>query len=605
MSHPFCVECALKEVLRSQKLGEGGGGTQPPFPCVAQRPFATLFVGFDLAHRGDVLKQAVKNMDSLFGRGFCASVMGKKLRLVLDVPRVFSTVKSPRTEIWSHDGCMSTVLLRLFRFCGRYNAFLSMFLSVMLVACGGDAKEPESELPDTGGEPVVGMDAVDGQDDVSPIEVVEDPVDVASDSAGFADVSDGGMELDHIGSEDAYADIPDVPAYDTVGLSDAVGGDLQSADVETPDGAGSDVAFLPIDPEVVQIHVPGVVLDEEGSSPDLQFKLPDGAQSVAFLVSSNDPETYLTIRKLVTPKGKPIVKPATGTVCIPCENRVVATGSPAAFLVPNNPDLEITKGTYTYRVGGFRFEPSPDDPEIQVEVPATNEAVDIVILYRTANVDLVRLPLTLWFSGSYGLTADVAQTDARLTAAISEATGLYQKIGLELVVEDYRDLDAEWTVIETTKGFDSDLSQLFAMGAGQPPERLQVFFVEQIFGEPDIAGIILGIAGGVPGPPFLPGSFHGGVAVAVPPPLDGTPDALGSVLAHEIGHFIGLFHVVEDPSGPYIPDPVADTGDLDTTNVMWWSVDYEALATGKRFSAGQGQVVRGYPQNQPVPADLP
>ena len=74
---------------------------------------------------------------------------------------------------------------------------------------------------------------------------------------------------------------------------------------------------------------------------------------------------------------------------------------------------------------------------------------------------------------------------------------------------------------------------------------------------------VLGVSGGIPGTPGLHGSPASGVVFALDGMLgevslwfDGN-GLLGQTMAHEIGHYLGLFHTTEMQQG--MTDRLADT----------------------------------------------
>ena len=122
---------------------------------------------------------------------------------------------------------------------------------------------------------------------------------------------------------------------------------------------------------------------------------------------------------------------------------------------------------------------------------------------------------------------------------------------------------------------------------------------------------------GSPAPALLQGTEHSGVVVATFGGIDDMSDAFavtqGNTMAHEAGHFFGLFHTTESPGangGPGNVDPIPDTpecpasrdadgdgtvsaeecSDLDGGNLMFWvapgpgsTVVQEAITPDQRF----------------------
>jgi len=159
----------------------------------------------------------------------------------------------------------------------------------------------------------------------------------------------------------------------------------------------------------------------------------------------------------------------------------------------------------------------------------------------------------------------------------------------------------------TTTG-SSDLDRMFAEVSGGGAS-IDLFLVDQILGGGiENKGVVGGVAGSIPGPAFFHGIPRAGIAVALAP-LGQDALLIGRTIAHEIGHFLGLWHVVE--SEGKIVDPITDTPacgladdtnkdgvlqldeckDLGADNAMFWLAGHP----NPGFTPGQGAIARGNP----------
>jgi len=102
-------------------------------------------------------------------------------------------------------------------------------------------------------------------------------------------------------------------------------------------------------------------------------------------------------------------------------------------------------------------------------------------------------------------------------------------------------------------GVYAELPYLFGLSAGASNAAINVFFVGDI--APRAGSEPLAEAGGIPGPMGMHGTGGSGIVVAAD--MMGNPDDLGRTLAHEIGHYLGLFHPSE--ANGCVRDVLADT----------------------------------------------
>lgn len=148
----------------------------------------------------------------------------------------------------------------------------------------------------------------------------------------------------------------------------------------------------------------------------------------------------------------------------------------------------------------------------------------------------------------------------------------------------------------------AELPALLALSAGATNSAVNVFLVEDIAGTP--SGSVRGLSGGTPGPFGMHGTGASGVVVAIGD-VGGNPAALGRTLAHELAHYLGLFHTSERDGS--VLDPLDDTpacaasqdanGDAvlsaseclehGARNLMFW-----AESTGTELTADQITILR-------------
>lgn len=148
-----------------------------------------------------------------------------------------------------------------------------------------------------------------------------------------------------------------------------------------------------------------------------------------------------------------------------------------------------------------------------------------------------------------------AQYDAPINAAIEEWRRIYRGASIELDVTNFSEPSGPSVIPDPTVG--SPLFAALTQGADAPAVDLCIGLDVNI-GE----GAVFGVSPSIPGPPMPSPRSCLGVSVVNNAGGDGvfSDDDLrlfGETLAHETGHYLGLFHPVETDWQTY--DPLPDT----------------------------------------------
>ena len=267
--------------------------------------------------------------------------------------------------------------------------------------------------------------------------------------------------------------------------------------------------------------------------------------------------------------------------------------------LPSTPALQMCDGDYTARF-------------------TADGAVDGVALNRIfktatgAPLGGGTLDVNLWFVGSTASpNAASAPGDPAFQAELAYAEAILLQAGISFGSVTYADLTGPTAdalqIIDSAVGFDSELAQLFQLSSMAPDDDLNVFFVASI--DDPMTGPLLGLPGGIPGPPGFLGSTHSGVAISLAlfPMLAG---ALGQDIAHETAHYLGLQHTTEPDGSTF--EAIPDTGVCDLShdgdgdgvvtptecigagaeNLMFWTA---SLPLNVELTPGQGFVIVRHP----------
>lgn len=417
-----------------------------------------------------------------------------------------------------------------------------------------------------------------------------------------ASCSDGGSS----GSTDATADT-------SAGVDAADGGDdALPADTAAP----ADTAEPVVDEVRVITLLDHVELDlVNGRSIDMPVEVPPDVISLTVSALGTADGTYV-VNKWTAPGGAVLVTPNwltsgsqedQGGICMSCANRATMSEGAIALIAPNNPAVTLTPGEHTLSIFGIKQKPVVNQNTgtcgdgICTFIDQFQCAQDCAPAPLTGKVqfsvfakvgpggavpDTGVLDLNLHFTGARGWTAATAPTDPDFQAVLDSLRTIYAQVGLSLGDIAYRDIDARFKVIESVQGPNSDLMELYSQSAGNELDALDLYFVEELTSP---FGIILGVAGGIPGPPLVQGSQRSGVAVVVKE-IPGVPAGIDTTMAHEMGHFLGLFHTSEQAfMPPQLHDPLPDTPDNDETYLMF------NTGAGHVLSPYQGRVMRSNP----------
>ena len=308
-----------------------------------------------------------------------------------------------------------------------------------------------------------------------------------------------------------------------------------------------------------------------GQSDPLTLEVPNGTLGFAVLASGSGADLMI-IGEMVDPNGNTIYDfqdPFGG------QARFFPSDDTITQYLPSSPRSAPIPGTYTFRLikdGGTK---SID--------------VDAVIKKADGEPQGGALDVNFFFANVSDLDGGGAKDDADFKKTVGELRRIYQQQDIELGEVHFCDLSGgdanKYAVIDSVDGPGSELSQMFSLSgrAGDlgcsPDQALNFFMVQEIVG--GRAGyIILGIAGGIPGPPGVHGTSHSGVAVTMAG-WRRNPTQLAQTMAHEGGHYLGLFHTTEAEGTAF--DPLSDTPQCDNgfDRNSDGIVDYQECTSGR------------------------
>jgi hypothetical protein len=349
-------------------------------------------------------------------------------------------------------------------------------------------------------------------------------------------------------------------------------------------------------------------LAADGRSAQLTVPLPGGSGAAALRVS--DPSgaaLCVQLDSVVAPDGTPWVTSAAGDLgpyCLACPQRVSVGVGYGLFILPSDdpappvlPDaLEVVAGIrdcstlLPTATGTGTSTATANHLRIEGRFPSTVEPARAGVIW-----------LGLAFLGGSPL-ADPATRAAVLPETLLEVNALLAPGALQVVVARTRTVDHQAGALELTRGQGGPLDALYAevLGTGDctPPAVedgwVPVVFagciriadpLQQTTSEPD--GMTPGIPDGFPPPGRAQGIYLKGLSCRPGmAPIDWTPSMLGRLLAHELGHYLGLYHSVEADG---TVDQLADT---DANNLMYYS---PLTLTAPTFSPSQFRVMRRHP----------
>jgi hypothetical protein len=241
---------------------------------------------------------------------------------------------------------------------------------------------------------------------------------------------------------------------------------------------------------------------------------------------------------------------------------------------PDGPDNPIAQGNHVNPLtvwipNGPRVTAEPRAYKLEVQ-SAHAGSVRITSMARTERG--TRLDLNLYFVGAAELQPEGTRGPPLLEAALEEVERIYEPA--DIFIGEVRQLDVPGALPkrgsaaeqnQVAMGFARLISQyqvlpelpeLLRLSAGAANTALDVFFVSDI--ESTSGADVGGITAGTP----LAFGMHGGPGSGIVIASDmyvlpGHAKELGHVLAHELGHALGLFHTTE--TNGVVFDPLPDT----------------------------------------------
>lgn len=249
--------------------------------------------------------------------------------------------------------------------------------------------------------------------------------------------------------------------------------------------------------------------------------------------------------------------------------------------VPNtdrtNVQLVPGGGTYRFRIRRL----SGSQASVQVRA---------IVEVRTGGTASL-LDLNVWLADGLSVNAAGAASDTRLQAILTQMDAILGQQDIRLGDIDYYDVD-DPAFDDVTSS--AEFTALLRTTADATATRLNLFFVETALG-----GGVVGVSATISGP-----KRNGTTLSGVMSKYTGfSTNVIGLIAAHEVGHFLGLYHTVEQNGSHDFVDDTAEcpaTGTDSTCPAEGgdYLMHWQAVG-GTGITSGQGLVLRAHPLMRP------
>jgi hypothetical protein len=212
--------------------------------------------------------------------------------------------------------------------------------------------------------------------------------------------------------------------------------------------------------------------------------------------------------------------------------------------------------------------------------------------------------------GLEGVDAASAEDNADLQAVLAHFEAEWASAGLTpaYTFKDFGGDVNTYAVVDVTDDDYAEFNDLLRTAQPADDRAMTFFLVSEIANGSADGATILGLSAGPPGAAAVQGTSKSGVVISAVD-YDSTPERVAKIMAHEGGHFLGLYHTSEKAGDQH--DPLDDTpqcpagndgdgsgslsigecGGAGADNVMFWTLT-EGTAS---LSADQGWVLRHNP----------
>ena len=323
----------------------------------------------------------------------------------------------------------------------------------------------------------------------------------------------------------------------------------------------------------------GGSLGDTGGYIDVEVAVPDGAVSTAVHCGGFGDAALGAVWSLTDPGGNKVYDgdDVLNGDFTAWDFRSDFVDARTVALLPITPSLDVQSGTWNVQ---FFVGPNNNGSADCEAVHRVDSAAGDAIVY----VNLV-------FVGPDGLDAATAIDDENFQEALAVFESEW---GSGNLTPQYNYIDfagdkAKYTVVEVSDTEAVEFNDLLRTAKPGNTRTMTFFFVEEIANTSSGGATILGLSAGPPGAPATNGTSKSGVVVSAID-YDSAPADVGKIMAHEGGHFLGLYHTTEKDGARH--DLLGDTPECDASNdangngtmnsdecsgqgsenVMWWTL---------------------------------